>query len=84
MPETWVQSLGWDDPLKKGNGCLLQCSCLKNSMERGTWWAVVHGVPERHGGATNTAATAAATLILSLSHSHLILSFKSKACQSEF
>ena len=22
----------------------LQCSCLENSMDRGAWWATVHGV----------------------------------------
>ena len=27
-----------------GNGNLLQYSCLKNSMDRGAWWAIVHGV----------------------------------------
>ena len=26
-----------------GNGTLLQNSCLNNSMERGAWWATVHG-----------------------------------------
>ena len=26
------------------NGNLLQYSCLGNSMDRGTWWATVHGV----------------------------------------
>ena len=26
-----------------GNGNPLQCSCLKNSMDRGVWWATVHG-----------------------------------------
>jgi len=25
------------------NGNLLQYSCLKNSMDRGAWWATVHG-----------------------------------------
>ena len=25
-------------------GNLLQHSCLENSMDRGAWWAVVHGV----------------------------------------
>ena len=24
----------------------LQYSCLENSMDRGTWWATVHGVTE--------------------------------------
>ena len=28
----------------EGNGNLLQCSCLENSMDRGAWWATVHGV----------------------------------------
>ena len=27
-----------------GNGNQVQCSCLENSMDRGAWWAVVHGV----------------------------------------
>ena len=27
----------------EGNGNLLQYSCLENSMDRGTWWATVHG-----------------------------------------
>ena len=26
-----------------GNGNPLQCSCLENAMERGAWWATVHG-----------------------------------------
>ena len=26
------------------NGNPLQYSCLENSMERGAWWALVHGV----------------------------------------
>ena len=25
------------------NGNLLQYSCLENSMDRGVWWATVHG-----------------------------------------
>ena len=28
----------------EGNGILLQYSCLGNSMDRGAWWAIVHGV----------------------------------------
>ena len=30
----------------KGNGNLVQYSCLGNPMDRGAWWATVHGVPE--------------------------------------
>ena len=28
----------------EGNGKPLQYSCLKNPMDRGAWWATVHGV----------------------------------------
>ena len=27
-----------------GNGNTLQYSCQENSMDRGAWWAIVHGV----------------------------------------
>ena len=27
-----------------GNGKPLHYSCLKNSMDRGTWWGTVHGL----------------------------------------
>ena len=30
----------------EGNGNPLQYSCLGNPMDRGAWWAVVHGVAE--------------------------------------
>ena len=111
MQETWVQSLGWEDPLEKGmathsrilawkipwteepgglqsmewqrvghnwsklthmhtflysiklfwrgieensrmgktgegNGNPLQYPCLENPMDRGAWWAAIHGVAE--------------------------------------
>ena len=29
-----------------GNGNPLQYSCLENPMDRGAWWATVHGVAE--------------------------------------
>jgi len=28
----------------EGNSNPFQCSCLENSMGRGAWWALVHGV----------------------------------------
>ena len=28
----------------EGNGTPLQCSCLENPMDGGSWWATVHGV----------------------------------------
>ena len=31
---------------EEGNGNTLQYSCLENPMDRGAWWATVHGVPK--------------------------------------
>ena len=39
MRETWVRSLGWEDPLEKGQAT--QCSGLENSMD-----SKVHEVAE--------------------------------------
>ena len=33
-------------PPGEGNGNPLQYSSLENAMDRGTWWATVHGVAE--------------------------------------
>ena len=44
MQEMQVQSLGQEDSPGEGNGNPLQYSCLENPMDRGAWWAVVHGV----------------------------------------
>ena len=32
----------------EGDGNPLQYSCLENSMDRGAWWATVHGVTKGH------------------------------------
>ena len=37
---------GWRRSPGGGNGNPLQYSCLKNSTDRGAWWAAVHGVAE--------------------------------------
>ena len=39
-------------PLGGGHGNPLQCSCLKQPMDRGAWRAVVHGVAVGHDEAT--------------------------------
>ena len=39
-----VQSLGWEDPLqKKGMATHSSIVGLVNPMDRGAWWATVHG-----------------------------------------
>ena len=40
--ETWVQSLGQEEPLEKGMGTPV--FCLENSMNGGAWPATVYGV----------------------------------------
>ena len=42
--ETQVQSLGWEDSPREGNGNPLQKSCLENPMDRVVCWAAVYGV----------------------------------------
>ena len=44
MQGTRVQSLSQEDSLEKGMATPLQYSCQENPMDRGTWWARVHGV----------------------------------------
>ena len=39
----------------EGNGTPLQYTCLENPMDRGAWWATVHGVTRvGHDRATDT------------------------------
>ena len=51
--ETQVRSLGQEDPLEKE---ILSPSyiCQENPIDRGAWWAAVHGVANKHNWATDT------------------------------
>ena len=44
MPETQVQSLGWEDPLEEGMAIHSSTLPWRISMDRGAWGAIVHGV----------------------------------------
>ena len=44
MQETQVRFLGREDSPGEDTGNPFQCSCLDNPMDRGAWWATVHGV----------------------------------------
>ena len=39
---------------REGNGSPLQCSCLENPMDRGAWWAAVHGVAKSQDASKHT------------------------------
>ena len=46
MQETWVQSLGWEDPLEEGIATHSSILAWRIPMDSGAWWATVHGVAE--------------------------------------
>ena len=43
MWETWVRSLGWEDPLGEGMATHSSILAWRIPMDRGAWWATVHG-----------------------------------------
>ena len=44
--ETWVQSLGWEDPLEESMATHFSIPAWRIPMYRGAWWAIAHGVTE--------------------------------------
>ena len=44
MQETWVRSLGWEDPLEEGMATHSGILAWRILMDRGAWWATVHRV----------------------------------------
>ena len=44
MEETWVHSLGWDDPLEEEMVTHSSIFAWRIPMDRGAWQATVHGV----------------------------------------
>ena len=56
MQETWVQFLGWEDPLEKEMAT--HSSILENPIDGGAWQATAHGVSRaRHDLANYTTTT---------------------------
>ena len=46
MWDTWVQSLGQEDPLEEGVATHSSVLAWRIPMHRGAWWATVQGVTE--------------------------------------
>ena len=44
MQETWLRSLGWEGTLEKGKATPSDSLSWKIPIDRGPWWATVHGV----------------------------------------
>ena len=43
MQETWVRSLGWEDPLEEGRATHSSILAWRTLMDRGAWQVTVHG-----------------------------------------
>ena len=56
---------GLGRPPRRGSGNPFQYSCLENSMDRGTWWATVHGSHKESDRTEHTCLT-------SLTSSHVM------------
>ena len=53
--ETWVWSLGQEDPLAKDIAAHSSILAWENSVDRGAWRAIVHGIRKsQHNWETNT------------------------------
>ena len=46
MQETWIRSLGWEDPLEEGMATHSSILAWRTPKDRGTWQATVHGVTQ--------------------------------------
>ena len=46
MQETWIRSLGWEDPLKEGMATHSSITAWRIPKDRGAWRATVHGASE--------------------------------------
>ena len=44
IQETWVLSLGWEDPLEEGMAARCSILAWRIPMDRGAWQAIVHEV----------------------------------------
>ena len=44
MRETQVRTLGWEDALEEGMATYFNILAWRILMDRGAWWATVHGV----------------------------------------
>ena len=44
VQETWIQSLGREDPLEEGMASHSSILAWRIRMDRGAWWATVHGI----------------------------------------
>ena len=44
MQDTWVQSLGWEDPLEEDMATYSSILAWRIPMDRGAWQTIVHKI----------------------------------------
>ena len=47
MQDTWIQILGWENPLEEGMATHSSILAWRIPLDRGAWWATDHGVANR-------------------------------------
>ena len=52
MRDTWVRSLGWEDPLEEGMATHSNILAWRIPMDSGAWWATVHLVAKSQHAAS--------------------------------
>ena len=62
VQETWVQSLGQEDPLEKGMATHSSILAWRIPMDRGAWQPTVHGVTKSQTQLRNRAQHSVRTL----------------------
>ena len=53
MLEAWIRSLGGDDPMEEGMATHSSILAWRIFMDRGAWWATVHGVTKHQTQLSN-------------------------------
>ena len=67
MQETWVESLGWEDPLEEGMATHSNILAWRIPMNRGAWWATYSPWGHKESDTTERLSTAQGTLLSILS-----------------
>ena len=65
-----VSMPGLGRPSGIGNGNTLQYSCLEISMDRGAWWATIHGVAKSQTKLSNDVCMHVCTHMCARAHTH--------------
>ena len=81
MRETWAQSLDWEDPLEEGMATHSSILAWRLSMDRGAWWATVHGASKNQ--TLNTLRTHLLTVGQKSYNTKLLMSFTNTVLKEE-